>query len=595
MEKKSKEKTRERRQQLLDLINKNPVRLYLGMLCMIIVAATTALMAYLLKPVIDDIFINQDKSMLIKIPFFLFIVFVLRGIATFGSEYLVSYVGESVIRRLRNRLYEHISYLSLSFFHEKKTGVLMSRVTNDVSIIKQMVSSAVINTMRDFFKVLFFIGLILYHVILDNLWDLAFFTFVVLPLAYYPILVFGRLSRKVSTKSQESMAEINTHLHETFSGNKIVKAFSREDYEIERFHIKALNLFKFELKTVMARALMSPVMETLGGIGVALVVWFGGSRVIEGTCSAGTFVSFIAAVLMMYEPVKQLSRLNSIIQQGLAATDRVFDILEKNTDIREVKEPVIIEHGPHSVTFQDVSFSYGEEMVLENINLDVKAGEVVALAGMSGGGKSSLVNLIPRFYDVRSGRLLIDGIDVRDASLASLRDQIAIVTQEPILFNDTVRNNIAYGNPNASEEDIFEAAKAAFAYDFIQGFPKGFDTMIGELGSRLSGGEKQRMCIARAILKNAPILILDEATSSLDAEAEQLVQKALENLMKGRTTFVIAHRLSTIGYADRILVIVDGRIVEEGKHEDLLERKGEYYKLFQMQFENGQGGQKIDN
>ncbi len=583
MEKISKEKSGERRRRLLKLIRENRFKLYMGMLCMIVVAGTTAAMAYFLKPIIDDVFISKDTSMLIRLPFYLVGVFVLRGFAMFGQEYYMSYVGEGVIRQLRNRLYEHISFLSLSFFHKEKTGVLMSRITNDVAVIKLMVSSAVINTMRDFFKVVFFISLILYHVITNSLWDLAFYTFIVLPLAFYPIMIFGRLSRRVSTKSQEAMAEMNSFLHETFAGNKIVKAFRREDYEIERFTNKSLKLFEFELKTVMARAMMSPVMETLGGIGIAVVVWFGGSRVIEGTCSAGTYVSYLAAVLMLYEPVKQLSRLNSVIQQGLAATDRVFDILERKTDIQEDGEPVTIESGPHCVTYRDVSFAYDSEMVLNDINLDVKEGEVVALVGMSGGGKSSMVNLIPRFHDVKKGELLIDGIDIRKASLESLREQVSIVTQEPILFNDTVWNNIAYGKRDASDEDIIDAAKAAYAYDFIQSFPKGFETMIGELGGRLSGGEKQRMCIARALLKNAPILILDEATSSLDAEAEQLVQKALENLMSGRTTFVIAHRLSTIGFADRILVMVGGEIAEEGKHDELMELRGEYFKLFQAQ------------
>jgi len=338
------------------------------------------------------------------------------------------------------------------------------------------------------------------------------------------------------------------------------------------------------MKEVRAKSLSSPIMEFLGGLGIAFVIWYGGYRVISGTYTTGTFVSFLAAVVMLYDPVKKLSKLNNQLQQGLAATDRIFDIIEKQSDIKEDENPVILSRGPHNVTFDNVSFRYKDVMVLKNINLDVKSGEIIAIVGMSGGGKTSLVNLIPRFYDVSSGFLLIDGVDIRKASISSLRDQIAIVTQEPILFNDTVRNNIAYGNLKASDEEIEMAAKAAYAYDFIRGFPDQLHTMIGELGGRLSGGEKQRICIARALIKNAPILILDEATSSLDTESERLVQKALENLMKGRTTFVIAHRLSTIGYANRILVIVDGRIAEEGKHEELVAKEGEYYKLYKMQF-----------
>jgi subfamily B ATP-binding cassette protein MsbA len=303
----------------------------------------------------------------------------------------------------------------------------------------------------------------------------------------------------------------------------------------------------------------------------------------------------MAAVLMLYDPVKKLSGLNNAVQQGLAAADRIFDIIEKESDIKEKKNPAKIERGPHRVTFDNVFFRYDDALVLKGINLDVNAGEVLALVGMSGGGKTSLVNLIPRFYDVTRGAIRIDGMDIRNASISSLRDQMGIVTQEPILFNDSIRNNIAYGKMNATDNEIIEAAEAAYAYDFIQSFPNKFDTNIGELGGRLSGGEKQRICIARALLKDAPILILDEATSSLDAEAEMLVQKALENLMKGRTTFVIAHRLSTIDYADRIVVIVDGRIVEEGRQEELISMGGEFFKLYQMQYSNDQNNKNQNN
>jgi subfamily B ATP-binding cassette protein MsbA len=361
-----------------------------------------------------------------------------------------------------------------------------------------------------------------------------------------------------------------------------------EPYEKSRFFDKTDELFNLEMKAVIARSLSSPIMEFLGGLGIAFIIWFGGSKVIEGTSTTGTFFSFMAAVIMLYDPVKKLSQLNNALQQGLAATDRIFDIIDQESDIMEDPNPIVIKPGPHRVTFQNVFFKYDEVMVLKNINLEVKTGEILALVGMSGGGKTSLVSLIPRFYDVSSGSILIDEIDIRKASITSLRNQIALVSQEPILFNDTIRNNIGYGNLSASDEDIERAAKAAYAYEFIQGFPGKFETTIGELGGRLSGGEKQRICIARALLKDAPILILDEATSSLDAESEMLVQKALENLMKGRTTFVIAHRLSTIAYANRIIVVVDGKIVEEGTHEALMSLRGEYYKLNQMQFDGSE-------
>jgi subfamily B ATP-binding cassette protein MsbA len=455
----------------------------------------------------------------------------------------------------------------------------MSRVTNDVNIIKAMVSVAVTGSLRDCFTI---IGLT--FVIFYQIWQLALIAFIVLPVAFYPILIFGRKVRKVSTGCQEAMADMSSFLHETFAGNKIVKAFGMEPYEKKRFFEKTRRLFKLEMKEVKARSISSPINLFLGGIGVAIIIWYGGSNVIAGDYTTGTFISFLAAVLLLYAPIKNLSKLNNAIQQGLAATDRVFDIIERESEVREQKNPFIIKPGPHSVTFKNVFFKYEKEMVLKDININAKAGEILALVGMSGGGKTSLVNLIPRFYDVSKGAILIDGTDIRDCSISSLREQIAIVTQDPILFNDTIKNNIAYGNQNASNHEIERAAKAAYAYDFILSFPEKFDTTIGELGGRLSGGEKQRICIARALLKDAPILILDEATSSLDAESEMLVQKALENLMTGRTTFVIAHRLSTISYAHRIIVIVDGRVVEEGKHEELIALKGEFNKLYQMQF-----------
>ena len=360
-----------------------------------------------------------------------------------------------------------------------------------------------------------------------------------------------------------------------------------ESHESRRFFDKTFRLFKREMRTITVKSISSPVMELLGGIGIALIIWYGGYKVIAGTSTPGTFFSFMTALIMLYEPIKKISKLNNVAQEGLAAAIRIYDILDTGSDIVERPDAARLKlEDDYSVIFDDVSFKYEEQMVLKTINLKVKRGEIVALVGMSGGGKTTLVNLIPRFYDVSVGAISIGGQDIRDVTIGSLRSHIGIVTQEPILFNDTIRNNIAYGNLEASESEIIAAAKAAHAFDFIQGFPDKFETIAGERGVRLSGGEKQRVCVARALLKNAPILILDEATSSLDTESELAVQGALENLMKGRTTFVIAHRLSTIRNADRILVIVDGRIVEEGKHSELLARRGEYCKLYEMQFED---------
>ncbi|MCD6584300.1 MAG: ABC transporter ATP-binding protein [Desulfobacteraceae bacterium] len=569
-----------RQKQLLEYIKGSWFQLFLSMICMIVVAGTTSATAFIVKPVIDDIFINKNVFLLKLIPIIVIILYFFRGLAMYGQEFLLQYVGENIIRKLRDALYEKIMDLPLSFFHKERTGVLMSRITNDVSIIKNMVSKAVTGALRDSFTVVGLTGVIFYR---D--WKLAIMAFVVMPLAYFPVVELGRRVRRFSTSSQESMADMNAFLHETFAGNKIVKAFGMESYEKKVFSKKNYSVFRFEIKSIRAKALTSPVMEAFGGVGISLVLWYGGFAVIKGVQTPGDFLSFMTAVMLLYTPIKKMTKLNNVLQQGFAASDRVFDILETESDIIDPKSPKAIKAGSHRILFEKVSFSYDKrDRVLKNIDLDVKPGEILALVGMSGGGKTSLVNLIPRFFDVTKGLIKIDGTDIRDIAVSALRKQVAIVTQEPILFNDTIRKNIVYGKPDASDQEIIEAAKAAYIYKFVKSLPNGFDTIIGELGSRLSGGEKQRMCIARALLKNAPILILDEATASLDTESERLVQKALENLMKGRTSFVIAHRLSTIAYANRIVVLVDGQIVEEGKHEELLERKGEYYNLYQMQF-----------
>ncbi|WP_051284064.1 ABC transporter ATP-binding protein [Desulforegula conservatrix] len=568
-----------RHRYLLNLILRHKYRLLFAMVFMMLSAAATAATAYLIQPALDDIFISKNMNKLILIPVVVVIVFVVKGGSMYGQAILMNYVGESIIRYFRDSLYSKMQELPLSFYQGKKTGELMSRITNDVNVIRGMVTSAVTRSLMDFFTVFFLIGVTFYQI-----WQLAFFSFAILPVAVFPIVHYGRKVRKVTTGCQESMADLTAMLQETFTGAKVVKAFGMEEYEKNKFSALTQRLFNLEIKNTRAKNMSSPIMEVFAGIAIAFVIWFGGASVIKGTYSTGQFMSFLASVMMLYDPIKKMSNMNNAIQEGMAAADRVFDILEAVPEIEDCAQPVSIKHSAHSVTFEDVYFRYDRDDVLRGINLHVNPGEVLALVGMSGGGKSSIVNLVPRFYEARSGRILIDNISVKDASIASLRSQIAIVTQEPILFNDTIRNNIAYGRPDASTEQIESAARAAFAHDFIERFPKGYETNIGDLGARLSGGERQRICIARALLKDAPILILDEATSSLDSEAEILVQKALENLMKGRTTFVIAHRLSTIVNADRIAVVVAGKVAEEGRHDELLAAQGEYSKLYQMQY-----------
>ena len=576
-------KLNQRHKEMLSLIKDSWLRLLASAVCSAIVGAMTAATAYLVKPAVEKIFEQRDMQMLVLIPVAIIVVFAIKGVAAYGSGYLLSYVGQEVIRRLRNRLYNHIQNLPLAFFQRNKTGDLMSRITNDVAIVSVMFTSAITGSIRDGFSI---IGLIAVTFFLIP--KLAVYTFVVFPIAGYPLYYFGRKIRRVRLGVQEAWADINAFLHETITGTKIVKAFNMEAHEKNRFAQKSRGIFRLEMKENRVREMSSPLMELLGGLGIGFIIWYGGRQVIAGTYSFGAFMSFLTAVGLMYQPLKKISRLNNAVQRGMAAIERIYDILEQKSDLVEAETPVAIQPGSHRITFENVSFKYDRDLVLKNINLKVEVGEIVALVGVSGGGKTSLVNLIPRFYDPAEGRILIGDVDIRQVSIETLRAQIALVTQEPILFNDSIRNNIAYGIRGASDAQIEAAAKAAYAFEFIESFPDGFNTSIGELGGRLSGGQRQRICIARALLKDAPILILDEATSSLDSESEILVQKALGNLMKGRTTFVIAHRLSTIANADRIIVISDGRIVEEGRHDDLLDRQQEYYKLYHMQFADSQ-------
>ncbi len=581
MKKKISTLSKSRRKKIISLIVVYKYRFLLAALCMSLVAGANGAMAFLVKPVMDDIFIKQNRDMLLLIPGAIIIAFLLKGLCAYGSEYLIKYIGQRVVRFFRDSLYEKITDLPISFIQKEKTGTLMSRITNDVEVIKHMVSNAILNVFRDFFSIIAFLFVIFYR---D--WQLAIGAFLVLPLAFYPIVLFGRRIRKFSTGTQETMADLNSFLHETFVGSKIIKIFNLQDFEKKRFQAKTKLLFRFEMKKAMTRALSSPVMELLGGFGVAFVIWFGGMRVINGTSTPGTFFSFLTAVMMLYDPIKKISKLNNTLQEGSVAASRIYDVLEEKSLIVEKKSPDTLEGDSFNIEFNNVSFAYNENdaPALNNINLKVEQGEILALVGMSGGGKTSLVNLVPRLYDVTKGSLLIAGKNIKDYSIKSLRDHIAIVTQEPILFNESVKDNIRYGKMDATDLEIENAAKAAYAYDFIQGFPKGFDTVIGELGSRLSGGEKQRICIARALIKDAPILILDEATSALDSEAEMVVQKALENLMKGkRTSFVIAHRLSTINYASRIILLKNGSIKEQGTHDELMALKKEYFKFQTMQ------------
>jgi len=566
---------------LLELVKPYWLKLGLAMICMLFVSLLTAGQAFLVKPALDDVFLKKDARMLLLLPVAIILLFLLKGIFDYGQAYLMNYVGLRIVADMREKLYNHLQNLSLSFFTKTPTGILISRITNDVNLIQGSVSNVVTGLIKDAFTVLGLTGVVFYR----N-WKLAIIAFIIFPIAIFPIKEFGKRLRKFSRKSQQRMGSITTFLHETIIGNRIVKAFNMEDYEKRRFTEENERFFKTVLKRVQIRAFSHPLMELLGGIGVAAIIWVGGYSVIRGELTPGTFFSFMTALLMLYAPVRDLSKVNLEVQEGLAAAIRVFELLDTPSDIVEKEGAIPLPPISKGIEFQRVTFRYGKEAVLKEISLTVKVGEVIALVGMSGAGKTSLVNLLPRFYDVEEGQILIDTYDIRKVTLKSLRDQIGLVTQQTILFNDTVRNNIAYGSLNCSDQEIIEAAKAANAHDFIQRLSQGYDTLIGEQGVKLSGGERQRLSIARALLKNAPILILDEATSSLDSESETEVQNALGRLMKGRTVFVIAHRLSTIRNAHRIIVLSEGQIVEEGSHEELMTLYGEYQRLYDLQFKD---------
>jgi len=564
---------------LLKLAKPHSGRFLMAMLCMLVVGTSTSALAFLVKPALDGIFLKKDAQMLIWIPLVVIFIYLAKGLCSYGQMVLMNYIGLRVVADLRGSLYRQIQKQSLSFFTRHPTGILMSRITNDAGTLQGAVSDAVTTMFKDTFTL---IGLI--FVIFYRDWKLAVIAILIFPLIIYPIAKFGKKMRSVATRTQITMGALTTLLHETISGTRIVKAFGMEEYENKRFSEENERFFKLNIKAVSINAAASPFMEFLGGIGIAAIILYGGFQVIKGGATPGTFFSFLTALIMLYEPVKRLTNMNNTIQQGIAGAQRVFSIIDMEPEIGDGPDAAALPKITRSIDIENVSFAYEETPVLKDIDLSIRAGEVVAFVGMSGGGKTTLVNLIPRFYDVTTGRIAIDGQDIRDVTVESLRGQIAMVTQQTILFNDTVRNNIAYGDIQRSEEEIVGAARAAHAHDFIMQLPQGYDTIIGEAGTKLSGGERQRISIARAILKDAPILILDEATSSLDTEAEIEVQKALDNLMAGRTTLIIAHRLSTIRNADRIIVLVNGRIVEEGNHEFLLAKRGEYYKLYCMQF-----------
>ena len=544
-----------------------------------VVALCTAGAAYLVQPALDDIFIKKDHTALMFIPLLLIGLFLAKGVGLFIQKFLMSYCGLKVLEQLRYELFAKIICLPVDFFGETRVGMLMSRIISDVNLISASLPE-LIRIIQHTLTMTGLIGLTIYR---DP--KLAFWACLVFPLAIYPVIFFGKKLRRVGRKYQSKIADISSHLQESFNGLRVVKAFAAEEVEKEKFALTSNNLVKISVKGAIYNQLSSPMMELIGALGAGLVIWYGGSEVIAGNRTPGEFFSFLAALVMLYDPFKSISQANNTIQQAMAGAERVFEILDSE-ELREETGGSKVYIPPFSsLSFRNVSFNYPgtQEPALKDINLEIKAGERVAFVGQSGAGKTSLVQLIPRFHDCQKGEIRLNGEPLHDFTLPSLRTNIGIVSQDPFLFNLSVRENIAYGQRELDQKAVEQAAKAAYAHDFILDLPQGYDTVVGEKGVKLSGGQKQRLTIARAIMKNPSLLILDEATSALDTESERIVQDALENLMQGRTCIIIAHRLSTIISADRIVVMKKGEILDIGHHSQLIEKCPTYQRLHRLQ------------
>lgn len=555
-------------------------KLLLAVGCMVLTAACTASYAALLEPIMDDIFVRKDAQMLMLIPLLVFGVACLNGAASYGQSVIMKIIGQRVISDMQLDLYQHLLQADLDVFHHESSGRLISRFTNDIQMMRHSIASVLTGLAKEFLTMLFLIGVMFWQS-----WELSLIALLGFPLAIVPILRLGRRMRKLSDGAQRELGEFTMQLDESFKGVRVVKAYLCEQFEYERAQRIIERLFGLYVKAARVQSVASPMMETIGGLAIAGVVFFGGQQVLSGETTGGAFISFIAAILMAYKPLKSLASMNTHLEEGLAAAARFFDALDRAPLVTDAPNATKLELRAGEIELHDVHFHYqGSEAGVHGISLLVPAGKTVALVGASGGGKSTIMNLILRFYDAQQGEIRIDGQPIRSVTLASLRSNIALVSQDVVLFDDTVAANIAYGLPETTREAIIDAAQKADADAFIRNLPQGYETMIGSHGVKLSGGQRQRLSIARAMLRNAPILLLDEATSALDSESERSVQQALTQLMQHRTTLVIAHRLSTVQHADIICVLEHGRIVESGTHSELLQRGSRYAQLYALQF-----------
>lgn len=565
---------------LREYVGKHRGKIGLAAICMVLAAATTAAHAYIMEPMLDHIFVNKDTDMLLVIPMAIAAIALVSGLANYGQNVLMKFVGQRVIADMQLDLFGHLMKADLKTFHDQAAGRLISRFTNDITMMRHSISSVLTGIAKEALTGVFLVGVMFYMS-----WELSIIGLFVFPLAFWPVVKLGKRMRKVADGTQQQLGEFTAQLDETFQGARVVKAYTREEFEVGRANRAIEGLFALYYKAARIQSIASPMMETLGGIAIASVVWYGGYQVLEGEATPGEFFAFITAMIMAYRPIKAIAGLNTQLQEGLSAANRLFHVLDLQATIQDAEHATRLVLDEPSVTFEDVSFSYeGDSGGVNHIDFTIQPGQTVALVGPSGGGKSTILNLLLRFYEIESGSICVSGQDIRSVTQKSLREQLSLVSQEVVLFDDTIRANIAYGKLDASEEDVLQAAKNADAHDFIMELPQGYDTPIGPHGVKLSGGQRQRISIARAMLKNAPILLLDEATSALDTQSEKAVQSALNHLMEGRTTLVIAHRLSTVQHADNILVMQYGRIIEQGTHKELLRHEGVYHHLYTSQF-----------